>query len=263
MSPYLTHIPIDSMDHTLGRREAHRLRHLERHERHLERSAERHHRRDEDVLVPISVAMPMGGGPGMPMGGPVYGGPAPAMGGFGGFTPLNEAAAQKHYEELYMAEHPPHKASMTHELIAGAAGFAAVHAYEAHLRESGQEVSHGKMKEILAAIAAAEVTKLAETHGLDALDKHKAKKFAEEQAQRLAEERYGQGNSGWEYAMAAQGPAQAYNFGGGAPFGAQGCPSYGWYGQQPEYGARPPYGARLPYAVAGPQYGAPQTGPGL
>lgn len=57
--------------------------------------------------------------------------------------------------------------------IAGAAGFAAVYAYEAHLRATGQQPSHVLMKEILGAIAAAEADKLVESKCLDWIDAHR------------------------------------------------------------------------------------------
>ncbi|KAL5483109.1 hypothetical protein ACEPAI_8338 [Sanghuangporus weigelae] len=152
-----------------------------------------------------------------------------------GFTPFSESRAQEHYRDMYLSDQPKHEANWTHEAIAAAAGFAAMHAYESHLRATGQPVSHGKMKEILAAIAAAEVDKLAETKGLDWVDRHRAKKLAEQQAHALATERYGEYNTGWEYASAQQGPAREYDFYGGAPWGSQGCPNYGWYDQR--YGA--------------------------
>ncbi|KAL5504552.1 hypothetical protein ACEPAH_7213 [Sanghuangporus vaninii] len=139
------------------------------------------------------------------------------FGGGEGFTPFSESRAQEHYRDLYLSDQPRHEANWTHEAIAAAAGFAAMHAYEAHLRATGQPVSHGKMKEILAAIAAAEVDKLAETKGLDWIDRHRAKKLAEQQAHALAAERYGEYNTGWEYASAQQGPAREYDFYGGAP----------------------------------------------
>ncbi|CAF1269229.1 unnamed protein product [Adineta steineri] len=83
--------------------------------------------------------------------------------------------------------------SFTHEAIAGAAGFAAIKAYEDRIRNSGEQVSHPMMKEILAGLAAAEVDKLFETKGLDYLDKEKAKRMAIQQAQQLADEKYGSG----------------------------------------------------------------------
>ncbi|KAI5116534.1 hypothetical protein M0805_009045 [Coniferiporia weirii] len=181
-----------------------------------------------------------------------------------GFSPFSQEKAQGHYEDLYINQQPRHESSFTHEAIAGAAGFAAMHAYEAHLRKTGQPVTHGKMKEILAMIAAAEVDKLAETKGLDWLDRHKAKKLAEHQAHALAEQRYGEGSSGWEYAQSAAGPAQQYDFGGGAPYGAYGHENHGWYDDQYRggggggygYGGPPP---QPPYG-GGPGYGAPGYG---
>ncbi|CAF1634708.1 unnamed protein product, partial [Didymodactylos carnosus] len=69
-------------------------------------------------------------------------------------------------------------------------------AYEDHCRDSGETVSHGKMKELLAAFAAAEVDNLAETKGLDFLDLEKTKLMAKHQAHKLAEEKYGPGSAG-------------------------------------------------------------------
>ncbi|KLO15146.1 hypothetical protein SCHPADRAFT_282314 [Schizopora paradoxa] len=141
--------------------------------------------------------------------------------------------------------------------LAAAAGFAAMHAYEAHVRASGQEVSHAKMKEFLAAIAAAEVDKLVETKGLDWVDRHKAHKMAEQQAHYLAENRYGADNSGWEYARGRPGPRQEYAFGGGGGWQHEG---YGGYGGGPGYGGGAGYD---PAYVGGPGYGgAPQPGYG-
>ncbi|KAG6865607.1 hypothetical protein C0991_001031 [Blastosporella zonata] len=43
----------------------------------------------------------------------------------------------------------PHKASLSHELIAGAAAYEAAKAYENHISEEGKPASHEKAKEIL------------------------------------------------------------------------------------------------------------------
>lgn len=95
--------------------------------------------------------------------------------------------------------------------------------------------------------------KLAETKGLDWMDRHKAKKLAEHQAHALAEARY-QGGTGWEYAQSAQGgPAYEYNYGGSTPYGAQGCPSYGWYEQRYNGGYGGGYGGGG--YEQGPRYG--------
>jgi hypothetical protein len=69
-------------------------------------------------------------------------------------------------------------------------------AYEDHCRDTGETVSHGKMKELLAAFAAAEVDNLVETKGLDFLDREKLKHLAAHQAHALAKEKYGEGQVG-------------------------------------------------------------------
>ncbi len=86
---------------------------------------------------------------------------------FLGGAPAGNDQAMKHYEDFYVHQQPHHESSLTHEGryrapvrrfggrsdryrnkkgLAAAAGFAAMHAYEAHVRASGQEVSHAKMK---------------------------------------------------------------------------------------------------------------------
>ncbi|KZT64171.1 putative CipC-like antibiotic response protein, partial [Daedalea quercina L-15889] len=105
--------------------------------------------------------------------------------------------ARQHNETIYNTQYVPeqHQSSWTHEAIAGAAGFEAMKAYENHIRATGQEPSHPVMKELLAGFAAAEIDKLAETKGLDYIDREKAKRQAIEQAHHLANERYGHGSN--------------------------------------------------------------------
>ncbi|KDQ49972.1 hypothetical protein JAAARDRAFT_200399 [Jaapia argillacea MUCL 33604] len=178
-----------------------------------------------------------------------------------GFNPASHDEAEMHYRAVY-SEGRHHEGSFTHEAIAGAAGFAAMKAYESHLRATGQQPSHLLMKEMLAGIAAAEVDKLVETKGLDWVDAHKAKKMARQQAHHLAEQRYGHGNSGYDYAMSQNGPAFEYIYGGGSPYGLQGCPSYGYaYGGGPMgyggggYAPPPPQGYYPPQQQGyAPQY---------
>ncbi|KAI0043640.1 hypothetical protein FA95DRAFT_1609233 [Auriscalpium vulgare] len=78
----------------------------------------------------------------------------------------------------------PHKAELSHELIAAAASYEAAKAYEKHVAASGKPTSHEKAKEIFAGLAGAFIDREVETHGLNALDKakakHEAKKHAEE-----------------------------------------------------------------------------------
>jgi len=165
------------------------------------------------------------------------------------FQSFGHDDAHKHYQDIYHAEPHHHQGSLGHEAIAGAAGFAAMKAYESHLRASGQQPSHALMKEILAGIAAAEVDKLIETKGLDWVDRHKAKKLAEKQAHELAEQRY-YGGTGYEYVN-----------GQGAEWGTHGHHSYaplppGYY--PPPFSSPqgyPPYGGYQPEYQQGYQEG--------
>ncbi|KAJ7205728.1 hypothetical protein GGX14DRAFT_644224 [Mycena pura] len=86
------------------------------------------------------------------------------------------------YEEVTNA---PHKAALSHELIAAAASYEAAKAYEKHCETNGKPDSHAKAKEIMAGLAGAFIDRMVETKGLDAVDKakakHEAKKIHEEQ----------------------------------------------------------------------------------
>ncbi|KAF8549917.1 hypothetical protein OG21DRAFT_1420530 [Imleria badia] len=70
----------------------------------------------------------------------------------------------------------PHKAKLSHELIAAAASYEAAKAWNDHKAKNGEQVNHAKMKEFLAAAGGAFIDRMVETKGLDALEKHKAKK---------------------------------------------------------------------------------------
>jgi len=83
-----------------------------------------------------------------------------------------------------------HEGSFGHELLGGAAAFAAFRAYENHEATNGKPPSHALAKEILAGFAGAEVDKLAETKGLDWVDREKAKRQAAEQAQQQYDNQY-------------------------------------------------------------------------
>ncbi|KAF8197748.1 hypothetical protein K438DRAFT_1584862 [Mycena galopus ATCC 62051] len=69
-----------------------------------------------------------------------------------------------------------HKASITHELIAGAAAFEAAKAYENHCKANRQPASHAEAKELLAGFTGAFLDREVETKGLDFIDKEKAKR---------------------------------------------------------------------------------------
>jgi len=82
------------------------------------------------------------------------------------------------YQEVTNA---PHKAELSHELIAAAASYEAAKAYENHVAANGQPDSHAKAKEIFAGLAGAFIDRVVETKGLDYVDKAKAKHHAKEQ----------------------------------------------------------------------------------
>ncbi|KAI0638197.1 hypothetical protein C8Q77DRAFT_1047592 [Trametes polyzona] len=92
------------------------------------------------------------------------------MGWFDGDS--NEAQA---YDQVVNA---PHKAELSHELIAAAASYEAAKAYEQHCEREGKPQSHEKAKEIMAGFAGAFVDRIVETKGLDFIDREKAKRHA-------------------------------------------------------------------------------------
>ncbi|CAF2989334.1 unnamed protein product [Rotaria sp. Silwood2] len=94
--------------------------------------------------------------------------------------------------QAIFGEEPRHHSSWIHELIAGAA---AMKAYEDYVHNTGTELSHSTMKEMLAGFAAAKIDKLFETKGLHFLDQEEAKRRAAHQAYQLADETYGSGGT--------------------------------------------------------------------
>jgi hypothetical protein len=76
-----------------------------------------------------------------------------------------------------------HQATLSHELIAGAASYEAAKAYENHVSENGQPASHAEAKELLAGFSGAFVDREVETRGLDYIDKERAKSQARQQAE--------------------------------------------------------------------------------
>ncbi|KAJ7494718.1 hypothetical protein B0H11DRAFT_1802212 [Mycena galericulata] len=68
-----------------------------------------------------------------------------------------------------------HKSDISHELLAGAASFFAARELEKHQAANGKPTSHAETKALLAGFAGAFIDKEVETHGLDFIDKEKAK----------------------------------------------------------------------------------------
>ncbi|KAF9055326.1 hypothetical protein BDZ89DRAFT_1125091 [Hymenopellis radicata] len=84
------------------------------------------------------------------------------------------------YDEVVNA---PHKATLSHELIAAAASFEAAKAYEDHCAKNGKPASHAMAKELLAGFSGAFIDRMVETKGLDAFDKEEAHRKAKHQAE--------------------------------------------------------------------------------
>lgn len=89
--------------------------------------------------------------------------------------------------EVHQTPHE-HKGHLSHELIAGAASYEAVKAYQKHCEENGEPVDHSTAKALLAGFAGAALDKLIETKGLDFIDKQKAKRHAEDQVKQYYDE---------------------------------------------------------------------------
>jgi hypothetical protein len=92
-------------------------------------------------------------------------------------------------DQVY-SDDQPHEAKFSHEMIGSAAGFEAMHLWENEQRKEGKPVEHGVAKELLCAAAGYEVDRLAESKGLDWLDREKAKHHAKEQAKSLYDQQY-------------------------------------------------------------------------
>jgi hypothetical protein len=94
---------------------------------------------------------------------------------------------------------PKHESSVTHEVIAGAAAYEAAKAYENHVAQNGRPDSHAKAKEVMAGFAGAFVDKEFETHGLDFIDKEKAKYQANQYCNQAVDQYGGYGGGGGGY----------------------------------------------------------------
>ncbi|KAK4688470.1 hypothetical protein P7C73_g1642, partial [Tremellales sp. Uapishka_1] len=127
-------------------------------------------------------------------------------------------------------ENQQHQASLSHEVIGGAAGYEAMKAYEQHCAMNGRPASvgilpfrifsdlagspqHAQAKEIIAGLAAAEVDRLFETKGLNMYDREMAKRHASDQAVQAfecsgeAEQQFG----GQQYGGQQYGGQQQFN----------------------------------------------------
>jgi len=90
------------------------------------------------------------------------------------------ARAYRHYHEK-----PKHEAHLSHELMAGAASYYAAKAYEEHVAKNGKPPNHAKAKELFAGFAGAFLDREFEKHGMNFIDKEKAKHHARQHAEQF------------------------------------------------------------------------------
>ncbi|KAI9373516.1 hypothetical protein BJX61DRAFT_541667 [Aspergillus egyptiacus] len=104
----------------------------------------------------------------------------------------NDSDQARSHGEFHSLDHTneEHKVKFSHELIAGAASYEAMKAYEDHVEKNGKPDNHAKAKEILAGIAGAFIDREFETKGLDFLDREKAKRHASQQLEEASAREY-------------------------------------------------------------------------
>ncbi|KAK1243826.1 hypothetical protein MKX08_001964 [Trichoderma sp. CBMAI-0020] len=101
---------------------------------------------------------------------------------------FDDSDNQAQYEQV---TERPHEAKWSHELIGGAAAYEAAKAYEDHVARNGHPDEHAQAKEILAGAIGFFVDREVETKGLDFIDREKAKRHAQQQAEQELSNQYG------------------------------------------------------------------------
>jgi hypothetical protein len=98
--------------------------------------------------------------------------------------------AREAYGQVYDGGIP--HGHVTHELLAGAAGFEAMRMYEHHREREGIAEHHSLGKEMIAGFAAAEVDKHFDGGRYGHLNRDQARYMAQQQAGGLYDQQYGQ-----------------------------------------------------------------------
>jgi len=93
------------------------------------------------------------------------------------------------YDQVYGGGLP--QRDVTHELLAGAAGFEAMRMFEHHRERKGIPEHHELAKELLAGFAVAEVDKHFDEGRYGHLNRHESRRMAREQADYLYDQQYG------------------------------------------------------------------------
>jgi Protein of unknown function (DUF3759) len=97
--------------------------------------------------------------------------------------------ARDAYDQVYGGGRPHHE--ITHELLAGAAAFEAMRMFEHHREREGIPEHHELAKELLAGFVGAELEKHFESGRYGHLNRHQARRLAQEQADALYQQQYG------------------------------------------------------------------------
>ncbi|KAI0270008.1 hypothetical protein BC834DRAFT_864491 [Gloeopeniophorella convolvens] len=97
----------------------------------------------------------------------------------------DEARAHAEYQST-----PKHESKLSHELISAAAAYEAAKAYEDHVARNGKPSSHAKAKEIFAGLSGAFIDKEFESHGLNFIDKQRAKHDAKKRGDEVIANEY-------------------------------------------------------------------------
>jgi hypothetical protein len=102
---------------------------------------------------------------------------------------LDMLGARGAHDNVYGGGMPHHE--VTHELLAGAAGFEAVRMYEHHREREGIMEHHELGKEMLAGLVAAEIDRHFDEGRFGHLDRGQARWQAQQQADYLWQQQYG------------------------------------------------------------------------
>jgi hypothetical protein len=113
--------------------------------------------------------------------------------------PFGWGESQDAYDQAQSTDQFDNQSSFGHEALAGAASFGAFKVFEDRQRKEGKPVSHQFAKELLVGIAGAEVDKLAETKGMDFIDREKAKHHAKENVENMYDQHYIDGQGADQY----------------------------------------------------------------
>ncbi|KAL1925769.1 uncharacterized protein VTP21DRAFT_652 [Calcarisporiella thermophila] len=113
------------------------------------------------------------------------------QGGYGQPSGYNPMMSPPQWQDAHRQVYQEKKAHLSHEIIGGAVAFEAMRMYAKRQEAQGQPMKHALAKEILAGIAAGEVTKLVEEHNWPWEKKREIEQQAQQQVNQMYEAQYG------------------------------------------------------------------------